>query len=164
MTNANAPLTRSTPLGPLPAGVIGLEILLGVGALGGGVALMAGPKGEILPLPVSALTGSPFSDYFVPGAILFAILGLGPLCAAVLAWRHHPAAPFLAFVVGCALLVWLAVEIAIVGYASHPPLQALYLGLGAVITLLGAVWLSETGLLRVRQLCTQFRRRGRRTR
>ena len=40
---------------------------------------MAGPNGEILPIPVSALSGSPFANYFVPGAVLFTILGIGPL-------------------------------------------------------------------------------------
>ena len=43
---------------------------------------MAGPYGESSD-PVSALSGSPFANYFVPGAILFAILGIGPLGAAV---------------------------------------------------------------------------------
>jgi hypothetical protein len=139
------------PLGRLAAAAIGLEILLGIGAIGGGIALMAGPHGEILPLPVSALAGSPFADYFAPGAILFAVLGLGPLGAAVLAWRRHPIAPFLAFAVGVALLIWLVVEIAIVGYASDPPLQAVYLALGVVITLVGAGWLRQTGLRGVRR-------------
>ena len=129
-----------SPLGRLAVSAIGLEILLGVGAIGGGLALMAGPNGEILPLPVAALSGSSFANYFVPGAILFTIIGLGPLSAAILAWRRHAVAPLLAFTVGVALLVWLIVEIQIVGYSSHPPLQALYLGLGAAITWLGVVW------------------------
>jgi hypothetical protein len=54
-------------LGRLRAAAIALELLLGVGAVGGGIALMAGPNGEILPLPVSALGGSPFANYFAPG-------------------------------------------------------------------------------------------------
>lgn len=97
----------TAPLGRWATAAIGLEVLLGVGAVGGGIALMAGPNGAILPLPVSALAGSPFTDYFVPGAILFTVLGLGPLAAAALAWRLHPLAPFLSFAVGGALLVWL---------------------------------------------------------
>jgi hypothetical protein len=137
-------LTRPKPLGPLAAAAIGLEVLVGIGAIGGGVALMAGPRGEIIPLPVSALAGSPFADYFVPGAILFAVLGLGPVGAAVLAWRRHPLAPFLAFAVGGALLIWLVVEIVIVGYTNDPPLQPIYLGLGIVITLVGIGWLRQT--------------------
>lgn len=122
-----------------------LEILLGVGAVGGGIALMAGPNGEILPLPVSALAGSPFANYFAPGAILFAILGVGPLVAAGLAWRRHTLAPFLAVATGGALLIWLFVEFAIVGYTNRPPLQAIYLGLGVVMTSVGVAWMRRTG-------------------
>jgi hypothetical protein len=90
-----ASMVQATPpLGRWATTAIGLEILLGVGAIGVGIALMAGPHGEILPLPVSALAGSPFADYFVPGAILLTILGVGPLGAAILArngatrWRR----------------------------------------------------------------------------
>jgi membrane protease YdiL (CAAX protease family) len=138
-----------TPLGRLEAIAIVLEILLGTGAIGGGLALMLGPNGEILPLPVAALSGSPFANYFVPGAILFTVIGLGPLGAAVLAWRRNAVAPLLAFAVGVALLVWLVVEIALVGYTSEPPLQALYLGLGAAITLLGVAWIRQKGSQRI---------------
>jgi hypothetical protein len=105
---------------------------------------MAGPNAEILPLPVSALRGSPFANYFVPGAVLFIVIGLGPIGAAVLAWRRHAVAPLLTFAVGVALLVWLVVEIEFVGYSGAPPLQALYLGLGTTITLVGVAWLRET--------------------
>jgi len=128
-------------LGRLRAAAIALELLLGVGAVGGGIALMAGPNGEILPLPVSALAGSPFANYFAPGAILFTCLGIGPIGAAVMAWRRHPLSPLLAFMVGAALLIWLIVEIAIVGYSNDPPLQALYLGLGIAIAWVGIVWM-----------------------
>jgi hypothetical protein len=102
---------------------------------------MGGPNGEILPIPVSALSGSPFSNYFVPGAILFTVLGIGPLGAAVLAWRRHPAAPLLTIAIGCALLIWLIVEIVIVGFSNDPPLQACYLGLGVAISLVGVGWM-----------------------
>jgi hypothetical protein len=145
-------VTKPTPpLGRFAATAITLEILLGVGAVGGGLALMAGPNGEILPLPVSALSGSPFASYFVPGAILFTILGLGPLAAAVLGWRRHPVAPLLTFAVGGALLIWLVVEIVVVGYANDPPLQAVYFGLGVVISLLGVSWMRHARLTRNRQ-------------
>lgn len=123
-----------------------LEAFLGVGALGGGIALMAGPNGEILLLPESALAGSPFANYFAPGAILFVLLGIGPLVAAVLAWRRHPIAPLLACMAGGALLIWLTVQIAIIGYSNDPPLQAFYLGLGVVLTLVGIGWMRGTSV------------------
>jgi hypothetical protein len=123
---------------------ITLEAFLAIGALGGGAALLLGPRGEILPLPLSALAGSPFADYTVPGAILFLVIGLGPLAAAVLTWRRHRLAPLLACATGGALIVWFAVEIAIVGYTNKPPLQAFYLALGAAIVLVGVRWLRHT--------------------
>jgi hypothetical protein len=122
---------------------LALDILLSLGALGGGAALMLGPRGEILPLPLSALRGSPFDTYFVPGLILFAILGLGPLAAAGLVWLRHPLAPLATCVVGVALLIWLAVEIAIIGYSDNPPLQPFYLLLGVAITVVGLTWLAR---------------------
>jgi hypothetical protein len=63
---------------------------------------MLGPRGEILPLPVSALGGSPFDTYFVPWFILFGVLGLGPLVAALLVWIRHPLAPFAKAIVNAA--------------------------------------------------------------
>lgn len=119
---------------------ISLEIFLSLGALAGGAALMLGPRGEIIPLPLSALQGSPFATYFVPGVILFTILGLGPLAAAWLAWRRNPRAPDAAFSIGVALLIWLAVEVAIIGYSSDPPLQPFYMLLGAVMAGVGLAW------------------------
>jgi hypothetical protein len=133
------------PLSRLAKAAVALEVFLSVGALGGGAALILGPRGEILPLPLSALKSSPFDSYFVPGLILFGILGLGPLVAAALAWRRHSLAPLSAAVVGVALLTWVAVEIATIGYSNEPPLQAFYLLLGVVITLVGLGLLREVG-------------------
>ena len=93
------------PLLRLAKASIALEILLGMGALGGGLVLIAAPRGEIMPLPLSALAGSPFETYLGPGLILFTVLGIGPLVAARLAQERHALAPFAAFVVGVALLI-----------------------------------------------------------
>jgi hypothetical protein len=101
---------------------------------------MLGPRGEVIPLPLSALRDSPFETYFGPGLILFCALGLGPLAAALLAWLRHPLAPIAAVGVGLALLIWMAVEIAIVGYSNNPPLQPFYVLLGAAITGVGLGW------------------------
>jgi CHASE2 domain-containing sensor protein len=101
---------------------------------------MLGPEGQILPLPVSLLRGSPFANYFMPGLVLFAGLGVGPLVAAGLVWRRHPRAPLIAIGVGIILLIWMGVEIAIIGYSNHPPLQPFYLAFGALMTSTGIAW------------------------
>jgi hypothetical protein len=131
------------PLSRLAKVSIALQVLLGIGALGGGLVLIVAPRGEIMPLPLSALAGSPFDTYLGPGLILFTVLGIGPLVAAGLAWQRHPLAPFAAFVVGGALLIWIGVEIAIIGYSNEPPLQAIYLAMGIAITVAALIWLAE---------------------
>jgi hypothetical protein len=133
------------PVARVAVVAVALEIILSIGALGGGLVLMIAPRGEIMPLPLSALAGSPFDTYLVPGVILFGVLGLGPLVAARLAWLRHPLAPTGAFVVGAALLIWVAVEVAIIGYSGEPPLQALYAVLGVVIVLVAARWVVVAG-------------------
>jgi hypothetical protein len=140
IARSNRPMTRFAAVS------LALEVVLSIGALAGGLILIVAPRGEIMPLPLSALAGSPFETYFGPGLILFTVLGLGPLIAARLAWIRHPLAPVGAFVVGAALLIWVAVEIAIIGYSNEPPLQAIYLALGAVITAVALGWLAQTGL------------------
>jgi hypothetical protein len=128
----------------LAISAIALDLILAAGALGGGLALMLGPRGEVLPLPLSLLEGSPFQTYFVPGLILFAVLGLGAGLASLAGWRRHPLAPLLTVAVGVALLGWMIVEIVIVGYSNEPPLQAIYLTLGVVLSGIGLAWLRST--------------------
>ena len=132
------------PLGRLARAAIVLDAFLAIGALGGGLALILGPRGEILPLKVSQLSGSPFDTFLVPGLILFVVLGLGPLGAAAMTWLRHSLAPIATLLVGFALLTWLAVEIAVVGYTNDPPLQPFYLVLGVVIAVVGLAWMVET--------------------
>ena len=46
---------------------IGLLVLLGLGALAGGVALLFRPDGSVMGFDVALLAGSPFPDYVIPG-------------------------------------------------------------------------------------------------
>jgi hypothetical protein len=62
VTSMDYDLVDATP-SRWSAWALALELILGVGAIGGGSALMIGPNGEIIPLPVVALAGSPFANY-----------------------------------------------------------------------------------------------------
>jgi hypothetical protein len=137
------------PLGRIAKAALALEVLLSLGALAGGLILMVAPSGEIIPLPLAALAGSPFGTYFVPGLILFSVLGFGPLIGARLVALRHPLAPAATLVVGAALLIWVGVEVAIIGYSNEPPLQAIYAVLGVTIVLVAIRWLEDPGAVRV---------------
>ena len=56
-----------------------LLAFLGISAIAGGGALMISPSGKLLGgLPLSILHRSPFSNFLIPGLILFLVLGLWP--------------------------------------------------------------------------------------
>jgi hypothetical protein len=57
---------------------LGLLALLGIGAIFGGGVLIISPSGELFGMPLSMLVNSPFSNFLLPGAILFSVLGLMP--------------------------------------------------------------------------------------
>lgn len=100
----------------------------------GGAGLMLDPTGNTLGLPVLWLEGSPFEDYMAPGIILFSVLGLYPLMIfGGLLKRRNWAWPG-TLVLGIALIIWIGVEILIIGYHPKPPLQLIYGVIGVVIT------------------------------
>ena len=107
--------------------------LQGLSGVGGGSGLVADPTGEALGLPLGWLEGSLFSDYLIPGVVLLLVLGIGPLVVAAGVWSGSRWAWGASLLVGMALLVWIAVEIAVIGYQPRPPLQLVYGVLGGLI-------------------------------
>jgi uncharacterized membrane protein SpoIIM required for sporulation len=53
--------------------------MLGISALGGGTYLILSPSGKMIGMTLKMLDNSPFQDFFIPGIILFTILGMCPL-------------------------------------------------------------------------------------
>jgi len=112
---------------------IGALILLGIGAIAGGLALVAAPDGSVMQFDTALLAGSPFSDFLVPGLILAGLFGVGSLLVAVAGIRRARPAPFCAFAIGCAQMVWIVVELAIIRELSflHPTMFVLGLVIAA---------------------------------
>lgn len=117
---------------------MGFLVLLGLGAGGGGIFLAAKPDGSAMNFDVKLLAGSPFTDFFVPGLILGGLFGVGSLVTAFLGWRRVRLAPFLAFAIGCAQMIWIVAELAIIKEFSflHPTMFAM----GAVIATAAVPW------------------------
>ena len=135
-TSATARSARSIPRPTLTrAGktAVGLLGFLGIGALAGGIALASKPDGSVMQFPLSLLDGSPFTDYFIPGLILGGLFGVGSLAVAGLGVRGWHVAPFIAFAIGCAQMIWIVVELAVIKELSflHPTMFAVGLGIAA---------------------------------
>jgi hypothetical protein len=125
--------------------VVGLLAFLGVGALAGGVALVSKPDGSVMQFDQAILAGSPFTDFFFPGLILGGLFGAGSFLVAALGLRGVRLAPFLAFALGCGLMIWIVVELAIIKELSA--LHPLYfcIGLGIAASAVSWGWPTFTG-------------------
>lgn len=91
--------------------------LLAFGALnafGGGYYGLSGAEG----VPVELLEGSPFRSYFVPSLILFVVVGGSFLFAAIVVFAKSPSARLSALAAGAIVLVWIVVQVSIIGYVS----------------------------------------------
>jgi hypothetical protein len=117
---------------------MGALVLLGIGALAGGIALVVKPDGSVMHMPLSYLDGSMFVDYFVPGLILGGLFGVGSLIVAAMGLLRLRAAPFLAFAIGCGQMIWIAVQLTIIDELSflHPTM----FGVGLVIAVASVFW------------------------
>lgn len=123
----------------------------GISATPPGLLLILDPTGGLMKMPLSMLQGSPFHDFLIPGLILCVVLGLGALLVAAglfflpvwswaerlnpvkgLHWSWMAAVSF-----GVALMVWIAVQVAMIGGGSW--LQPLYFGVGLAILVLSLV-------------------------
>lgn len=91
-----------------------LLIFLAVNAFGGGYYALAGAKD----IPTEWLKGSPFSDYFIPGLFLFIIIGGSALIAGIAVFRGHRLARKAALFCGFTVLLWIIVQVSVIGYVS----------------------------------------------
>ncbi len=91
-----------------------LLAFLALNAFGGGYYGMSGADG----VPVDLLEGSPFKNYFVPGLILFVVIGGAFLFASVAVFARFSVARRASFAAVYIVLIWLLVQIAIIGYIS----------------------------------------------
>jgi hypothetical protein len=113
-------------------------VLLGVGALAGGIALASSPDGRVMHFDVGLLAGSPFADFLVPGLILGGLFGFGSFVVVGLGLARFRIAPFFAFAIGCAQMIWIVVELAIIGELSF--LHPLFFGVGLAVAATAVPW------------------------
>ncbi len=112
--------------------------------------MLLDPSGEFLQFPPGMLENSPFKDYLIPGILLVIFIGLLPLVTAIglitkkpmtslpllPLWTDHHWAWTLAVFSGVALVIFILVEISMIGYWAESPIQAVYGVSGLVVVAL----------------------------
>jgi uncharacterized BrkB/YihY/UPF0761 family membrane protein len=120
-----------------PAAVYGYLLgagVLGVTALFGGGTLLLDPTGSSMGMPLEWLEGTPFTDYTVPGLVLFAVLGIGSFVVMAAILRRWRWARTAGIGLGVVLVGWLVVQVALIQlvHAFH----FLYGAIGVVLATL----------------------------
>lgn len=108
-------------------------LVVAINALGGGFYGMAGAKD----VPLEWLKGSPFTSYFIPGLILFVVIGLGFLLTSVGLFMCKRWAIQGSFLCGIGLFIWICVQVYFIGRVSW--LQPVMMVVGFVIMILSLV-------------------------
>ena len=125
-----------------------IEAIIGLGAVGGGIAILTGAFDQWLPL--TWLQGTPFSDYTIPGLTLLIVIGGGMLLAAATIFTRHEWAVILSAAMGIVMIGFEIFEVAIIDrnpdaiVPSSLSQQALMSILGLVVFGLASyLWISE---------------------
>ncbi len=113
--------------------LVTLLALVAINALGGGVYGIAGAED----VSTEWLSGTPFRDYLVPSLILFVVVGGSSLVAAIAVFLRHRSARPAAFGAGTVLLVWMAVQLALIGYVSW--LQPTFVAVAFLVLILAGL-------------------------
>jgi hypothetical protein len=113
--------------------LIGCILFQGISGLFGGFALLIDPTGKLLRMPISMLEGSLFENFQVPGLILLTILGILPMVVFYGLLKRRLWSWYGALTVSVALMIWIGIQIWMVGYHPKPPLQLIYGLLGFIL-------------------------------
>ncbi len=117
--------------------LIVLQLVLLLNAIGGAFYGLSGAEG----VDPSWLAGTPFKSYIIPSLILLVAVG-GSMVLATAAWLLRlRIAPRLSVLAGSVLVVWIIVQVAIIGYVSW--MQPTCFIAGLIIAALGA-WATVT--------------------
>lgn len=114
-----------------------IEFFNGLSALAGGVGILSDLTGKTLGMDTSMLQGSPFKNFLIPGIILFTFHGVGNTFAAIYSIKQGKYMNEVAMFFGIGMMIWIIVQVAIIGYGSI--LQALYFSTGLIQLILGFI-------------------------
>jgi hypothetical protein len=117
---------------------------LAVCALPAGTMLVIAPDGHLLGASTAWLrAGLPFATYLVPGVLLAGLIGGGAIAVLVLVARRSPRASLATALLGVVVMVWIALQLAMVTQLSalHAVTFAVGMALAGAAARAESVWI-----------------------
>lgn len=120
-----------------------LHLFVGIGAMAGGLAAILNPQ-EPLGAPIELLQNSPFSNFLIPGIILFTVIGLGNVISAITLGLRFKFQGYVSVVFSGALVIWIIVQCIMIN--SIVFLHVLFFIIGLIQSVLSALIIFEQQL------------------
>lgn len=118
-----------------------IELFVAIGAIPAGFAMLNDPTGAGLGMTTNWLKGSPFHTFFLPGLYLFGINGISNLINSILLFRKYKFAGIIGLFLGILLVLWIIVQVIIIGFSSV--LQPIYFVIGLIEIILSLIVINK---------------------
>ncbi len=135
--------------------LFGLHMFVVIGAMAGGSAAIMNPDGPF-GMPVEVLKNSPFSNFLIPGIILFTVIGLGNIFSAIMFLFKSRFQGYISNVFSWALVIWIIVQCIMLN--SIVLLHILFFTIGLIQGILSLVILFEQRLFPANLILTIMKR------
>lgn len=112
-----------------------LLLFIAASAFYGGFNLMQDPTGQSVGFSSYWMRFDLFNSYLIPGIILFFVIGIGSLVAAIMAFVFAKKYPLAIIVSGSAIVIWITAQLFIMQKTSF--LQPLIGCIGVILFILG---------------------------
>ncbi len=89
---------------------LALLLIVGIGALFGGIMAISDPSGVSYRASTDMLKTGPFTSFLIPGLFLVFVLGLGHLIAFIFVKYEFKLHPYISGGVGCILMAWILIQ------------------------------------------------------
>jgi hypothetical protein len=96
-----------------------LLLINGIAAIAAGHSFIADPSGAGIGMTTDYLVHSPFSDFFIPGIILYIMNGILSIVVAIMVLIESRYYPFLIVLQGAVLSGWIIIQLAMLRF-FHP--------------------------------------------
>ncbi len=120
--------------GPLRVSLAVTDGIVGLTAVGGGIAMAA----RLESFPERWLERTPFTSYLAPGVLLATVVGGSAVAATAATARSPRIGGYASIGAGVVLASWIAAEIALLPRDARHWIEPAYLGLAAAMAALGA--------------------------
>ena len=116
--------------GPVRVVLVALSLFTSVGAIGGAWMLVAKGLGDV-DVTTTRLGTLGFTSWAPGGLALAAGVAVPMAAAGILLWAGHPWGPLVALLAGLAQVVWIVVQVTLIGFGAW--LQPAFLLVGAAV-------------------------------